>query len=203
MATQQCIKCGEIKPLSEFGLSNRHRLRVEKRCKICANTYKYKWALANAESRLSSLERYSANNREKYNRAKSAWKKRNPEKNAEISKRWRQSRPEIQYGYVKAFYKRNPGKVIAWHAKRNADKIRATPKWADKIAIEAIYQLAALETKRTGVKHVVDHILPLRSKIVCGLHVESNLRVITKRENCIKSNKLLPEFLDEFLGCGK
>jgi 5-methylcytosine-specific restriction endonuclease McrA len=46
-------------------------------------------------------------------------------------------------------------------------------------------------TKLTGERYVVDHIVPLISDEVCGLHVPWNLRVITQEENLRKSNKLL------------
>lgn len=79
-------------------------------------------------------------------------------------------------------------------ARRSASKLSATPGWltkAQKIEISDIYVSSAILTASTGVKHEVDHIVPIRSKVVCGLHVPWNLRVITAHKNKIKSNLLL------------
>lgn len=65
----------------------------------------------------------------------------------------------------------------------------ATPAWADIDKIKAIYSEAARLTIETGVPHEVDHFYPLQSNIGCGLHVEANLRIISKTENAAKSNK--------------
>jgi 5-methylcytosine-specific restriction endonuclease McrA len=43
----------------------------------------------------------------------------------------------------------------------------------------------------TGVRHEVDHIVPLKGKSVCGLHVPWNLRVIPERENRSKGCELV------------
>jgi hypothetical protein len=39
-----------------------------------------------------------------------------------------------------------------------------------------------------GIKHVVDHIVPLKGKFVSGLHTPANLRVIPSHVNAVKTN---------------
>ena len=63
-----------------------------------------------------------------------------------------------------------------------------TPGWADKEEIKKIYEESKRLTEETGVVHHVDHIIPLKSPLVCGLHVKENLTIITKEENLKKSN---------------
>jgi 5-methylcytosine-specific restriction endonuclease McrA len=78
-------------------------------------------------------------------------------------------------------------------ARRRRHRI-ATPKWLtrrQKSEIRQLYQIAITMTKTTGEQYVVDHIVPLRSEFVCGLHVPWNLRVITREENLAKSNQLV------------
>jgi len=64
------------------------------------------------------------------------------------------------------------------------------PPWADIAAIRSVYLEAQRLTAITGVRHEVDHILPLKSETVSGLHVETNLRVIPGRENASKGNRI-------------
>lgn len=79
----------------------------------------------------------------------------------------------------------NPGIVNAHCAARFAAKMRAVPAWADREAIKRIY-VAARELKMH-----VDHIVPLRSPVVCGLHVENNMQLLPPAENIRKGNRIL------------
>ncbi len=79
-----------------------------------------------------------------------------------------------------------------YYDRRDLLKI-VTPKWAKKEDIQAIYEEAKRLTIETGIKHQVDHIIPLKHPLVCGLHVKENLRVITQEENYKKNNKFIIE----------
>lgn len=67
----------------------------------------------------------------------------------------------------------------------------ATPDWLtiEQLAdIAALYFKARYLSKRSGIPHVVDHVIPLNHPEVCGLHVPWNLQVITAAENAHKKN---------------
>jgi hypothetical protein len=68
---------------------------------------------------------------------------------------------------------------------------RATPWWVNERKVLAKYEEARLRTAITGRQYHVDHIVPVQSDVVCGLHVEWNLRIVTAEENMSKRNKLV------------
>jgi len=101
---------------------------------------------------------------------------------------------EVKRAYQKAWKDRNLVWVRADTKARRRKHRDATPAWltrTQKSQIRELYKIAITMTKTTGEQYVVDHIVPLRSDVVCGLHVPWNLRVITQEENLLKSNKLI------------
>lgn len=71
--------------------------------------------------------------------------------------------------------------------RRRIRMANATPAWADQQAIDAIYQQAAEQ----GL--TVDHEVPLQGRLVCGLHVQQNLRLLGRRDNSRKGRGFDPE----------
>lgn len=85
-----------------------------------------------------------------------------------------------------------PALHVANQAARRSRKRRAMPTWVDREAIKAIYALARQATELSGVKCSVDHIVPLKHSLVCGLHVPWNLRLLSLEANKQKGNKFTP-----------
>jgi hypothetical protein len=94
------------------------------------------------------------------------------------SQAYRKHHPEK----IKNWRKENKNLINALTAKRRASQKHATPKWVNLEDIKTIYQSCP-------EGYVVDHIVPLTNKAVCGLHVPWNLQYLTPSENSSKGNK--------------
>lgn len=103
-------------------------------------------------------------------------------------RQWRENKEKRQ-SYFSQWAKANPSKMSAKEGMRRALRGRATPSWIDKGALQKVYADCRARTEVTGVLHHVDHIVPLKNSIVCGLHVPWNLQVLTASENSRKKNK--------------
>ena len=172
--TKRCTKCHEVKPIALFSVRSAVPSGLQPKCRQCHAAY-YQ---ANKKRHAESVKRWHADH---------------PGKQKEFAERWRNNNPERAKLAQAAFAKRYPEKFAQKAAKRRAVNKLATPSWANQFFISEIYDLAKRRTKALGARYSVDHIVPLQNAIVCGLHVEHNLRVISEQENSSKCNYWWPD----------
>jgi hypothetical protein len=76
-----------------------------------------------------------------------------------------------------------------YSANRRANKLQATPAWADRDQMAQSYVRAREMSRLSGIKWHVDHEIPLKGALVCGLHCPANLKIVPAQTNLRKSNK--------------
>lgn len=111
------------------------------------------------------------------------------EKQIQYASNWNKQNPERKLKNQLSYQKRNPGKTQNITKKYKISKQLRTPKWltkSDWIEIKWAHSEARKRTKETGIKYVVDHIIPLQGKNISGLHCPQNLQIITHKQNSRK-----------------
>jgi hypothetical protein len=165
------------------------KYREENRDKIVA--WQKDFEEKNKEHRAAYRKKYYEENKEHLLQKAAEYDKAHPEMIAAKSKKYREANAEKVAERCKKYRKKNPA-IFSYHAnKRALAKIQRTPQWLtefDLLKIKCMYQLAAMRTKESGQDWHVDHIIPLRGKLVSGLHVPDNLQVIPATENRQKKN---------------
>lgn len=165
-----CGRCHEAKPLADFGVRRASPDGLAHTCKECVKERSHQWRLDHPG-------------------AHQQWYQENKEHKAVYWAAWQEKNKERTSANYKAWATANKDRVTALSAKRKAIKRSAVAPWIDHDAVRAIYAEAARLTAETGVRHEVDHVIPLQGELVCGLHWEGNLQVLTKVENIRKSNR--------------
>jgi hypothetical protein len=141
-----------------------------------------------------------ANQRRNYKKRMAAnpdWVKeryaKDPEYYRQKRKEYRLKNPEKErLSSIASMQKRKPQKAAEERA-RQARKLKATPSWLTQQHREqmtAVYVAAQKTSGLAGFKCHVDHIIPLKGKDVCGLHVPWNLRVVSQSYNSSKRNSI-------------
>lgn len=199
-----CTLCKRELPIDQFGLAKARRGGRECWCKECCNRRLAEYR-ATPDGRRKHLEaekqRHMINPEPGRIRARQ-WHESNKDrirKNQSAKGKARRLCPVYRLWEAtrqREWYRRNPARGVAKARLRKTAQINAAPTWLTPIhhaQIQEIYDLAAALSVQTGVKHHVDHIVPLRGKTASGLHVPWNLRAIPAGVNCAKANKLPPE----------
>lgn len=181
METKVCCLCKEERPVSYFSVRKSHWVKADGTrslvisawCRACTSERHKEWRKNGGQ------EKINKNVRAWYNKSE-----QNRKRAAELRKIHRQNNKELWRMYSRK------------HAARRQSRFKqAIPPWTrnefHQKKIEQIYERARSLTKATGVEHQVDHIIPLRGKSVCGLHVAENLQILTRIENSRKRNNFI------------
>lgn len=153
--------------------------------KVKDKVRKAKAYLNNREKILARNKRWELNNQE---RVKARRKEYNKKTKKQQQERWKiryKLNNEYERARKSAYYLLKKPDYIARKRKRDAMKLKRTPKWLTKEQLVAITEL--YRTCPPGYE--VDHIVPLQGKNVSGLHVPWNLQHLPADENRRKGSK--------------
>jgi hypothetical protein len=184
-----CGRCKQVKERDDYASDKSRHDGLSAKCKACCKLKATAYYEKNSEKEKTRTAAFAAENRDYYIKYR---KKNSASENARGAK-WRAENPDRERARSIKYRTNNPDKVAAKTAKYRSAKLRATPIWADLVAVEAFYSESARITRETGIEHHVDHIVPLQSKLVCGLHVANNLRVLPGTDNKSKGNRHWPD----------
>ena len=109
-------------------------------------------------------------------------KKEYREKNKDKISLQRKAYREKNKNNIELYKKIIRPKLNYYQSKRRLIIKTQCPKWANLEKIKEIYL-------NCPTRYHVDHIIPLNNSIVCGLHVENNLEIVSAEYNLKKSNK--------------
>jgi hypothetical protein len=162
-----CVSCVKIKNANKY-LKNKDTILLVNK----------KWRITNREKALMISKIYRDKNKESQSLKSAIKYAKNPEKY------------KIQ---IKKYRSENPSKQPFFKKRYLARKLQAIPKWANEHKIQEFYETAQGLNMLLGEWHHVDHIVPLKSKLVCGLHWEGNLQILTAKQNISKGNRWWPD----------
>jgi hypothetical protein len=216
--SKTCAKCKVLKSVAEFSKCSSKKDGLQGKCKVCQKEYRQ----INKEHLSELQKAYYEDHREELSARSKQFYAEHKDKCAEQKKRYYQKHRKATLLYAENYreshsedisrkgklyyiehkeeiiistgeYRRtNPEKMKAHGAKYRGTKLNAIPSWFEKEAIDAVYSESISRSKSEGVDYHVDHIVPLQSKFVCGLHCLANLQLLTKSENSRKSNRHWP-----------
>lgn len=163
-----CTKCGLFTTLATANKSRKTGEQLYRSwCVACEKQRKAKWVQDNIEHVLEKTR---------------VWQEANPEIVKKTKAKWASNNKDYGIQYKREYRQKYPERINAYTAARRR-KVRCNqPPWASRKDLVAFYE-------NCPQGYHVDHIIPLRGKLVSGLHVVTNLQYLPAIENLRKHNK--------------
>jgi hypothetical protein len=193
-----CIRCGVDKSEALFGKDRQRKDGLAAYCKECHNAARRQAYLGTDKvAHRARVAKWRSENVDRARELERAGHQRNKEKRNAESIAYRAANRDKTRALCRKWAKDNAAKMRATNADRRAKKNKAIPAWGDsefdKLVMAEAYDLAKMRSDVTSVPWHVDHIVPLRSDRVYGLHCAANLQVIPAVMNHIKGNRNWPD----------
>ena len=170
--TKVCTKCSKSKELSSFNKMKASKDGLMYACRDCHNIYK---------------RAYRSSHPDKVAASHKAWREANRDTELARFKAYYEANPEKVAARVKAWQESNPDRAAAISGKRLAiNRGGAASNIYDLDLCVPFYAESRRLSRETGVPHHVDHIDPIARG---GLHCQTNLQVLTAKENIQKGDK--------------
>lgn len=204
---KKCSKCKAEKPLELF---DRQRAGGGRRaeCMDCRRHRAALWRKNNKDKVLAQRKRNYALHADYYKANAKKWREDNPERMREQNRiqyakqdkvkelararDWKRANRAKLSQSDRSYRQANKEKIREITRRMQVARSRAAVSWANKDAMRLRYAEAIRKTQETGIPHEVDHIVPIISGIVCGLHCEANLQVLPRSTNRSKANRHWP-----------
>lgn len=128
-------------------------------------------------------------NAESIKKVNSAYRKANIERYRQAVRNWKIKNPQ----YNKEWKNKNRAKFSTYRKWWKSNKSHAVASWDKEftrfVSFEA-FELVGMRQRSTGIAWEIDRMIPIKAKLVCGLHTWSNLQVIPAILNKRKGNRL-------------
>lgn len=176
--SKTCSCCKQVLPFSAFYKAAKAKTGYANRCKTCDLEYQ----------RARKKEKAEANTR---------WRVKHGAAHNESKRQQTKARREE---YLQNKLATDLSVWRKQQATRALQKAKATPAWVDRDhheRIRNVYAVTQMLQEATAMVYHVDHIVPLVSDKVCGLHVWWNLQPMPEAANVLKNNNFDPRFYPE------
>lgn len=162
----------------------------DKECILARNRASYE---KHREKRIDKAKEYYKENSTKI-------KNRNKERldeSREVQRKYRVANRQHVTRVNKLWRLANRDKLTANETRRKAWLRQALPKWHndewEAFVVQETYHLSKIRTEMLGIRFNVDHIVPLVSDHVCGLHCSANMQILERLANISKGNRYWPD----------